>query len=69
VPIGIGWSKDIHLVPFPGKFPIHDLDYGNDTVGVGKESVGEKTDFHEYPMANSHRISFDLLLHNNIIIV
>ena len=69
LPTGIGWSKDMHLVPFPGKFPVHDANYGNDTIGVGKKSVGEKTDFHEDPTANAHRISFELLLHNYIIIV
>ena len=46
MPIGIVWSKDVHLVSFSRQFPFHDLDHGDDTAGVGDISVGEKTDFH-----------------------
>jgi len=57
----------MHLMPFPGKFSLHHPDYGNNTICVGKECVGEKTDFHLDPTANANRISFELLLHNCII--
>jgi len=46
MPIGIVWSKDVHLVSFSSQFPFHDLDHGDDTAGVGDVSVGEETDFH-----------------------
>lgn len=56
----------MHLMPFPGKFSLHHLDYGNNTICVGNECVGEKTDFHKDPTANARRILFELLLYNII---
>ena len=46
MPIGIVWSKDMHLVSCSRQFPLHNLDHGDDTTGVGDVSVGEKADFH-----------------------
>ena len=61
VPTGISWSKYIHLMSFPGKFPLHHLYYGNNTICVGKECVGEKTNFHKDSTPNARRILFKLL--------
>jgi hypothetical protein len=36
----------MHLMPFPGKFLLRDLNYSNNTICVGKECVGEKADFY-----------------------
>ena len=69
MPIGIGWSKDMHLVSFPRQFPLHDLDHGDDAAGVGDVSVGEKTDFHQDPTARAQSISFEFLLCNSIIAI
>jgi hypothetical protein len=53
----------MHLMPFPGKFSLHHLGYGNNAICVGKECVGEKTNFHEDSTSNVHRTSFELLLY------
>ena len=46
IPIGIVWSKDMHLVSCSRQFPLHNLDHGDDAAGVGDVSVGEETDLH-----------------------
>jgi hypothetical protein len=66
VPTGISWSKYVHLMSFPGKFPLHHPYHGNNTIYVGKECVGEKTNFHKDATANAHRILFELLSYNII---
>jgi hypothetical protein len=54
-------SKDMHLMPFPGKFPLHHPDYVDNTICVGKECVGEKADFNEDSASNACRILFELI--------
>ena len=69
LPIGIVRRKDIDLVSCSRQFPLHNLDHGDDTTGVGDVSVGEKTDFHQDPTASAQSISFEFLLRNSIIII
>ena len=69
MPIGIVWSKDMHLVSCPGQFPLHNPDHGDDTAGIGNVSVGEKTDFHQDHTASAYIISFEFILSNSIMIV
>jgi hypothetical protein len=61
MPIRMGRSKNMYLMPLLGKFSLHHLDYGDNTICIGEECVGEKTNFHESSIPNTHIISLELI--------
>jgi hypothetical protein len=62
MPIRMGRSKNMYLMPLLGKFSLHHLDYGDNTVCVGKERVGEKPNLHESSMPDAQNLILALLI-------